>query len=48
METAFKIIFGIAIFVFCLVIVALFLLIIKISFFWLEDITIMGINMTRA
>ncbi len=48
MKTAFKIVFGIAILVFCLVVIAMFLLMVKISFFWWEDITIMGINMTNT
>ncbi len=48
MESAFKIVFAIAIIVFCLVIIALFLLAIKLSLIWFDDISLMGITMSLS
>lgn len=48
MEAAFKIVFALAILVFCLVVIGIFLLLIKISFLAADEIRIMGIIMTPA
>lgn len=46
METAFKIVFGIAVFLFCIIIVAVFLLFIKFLFLFMPEINIMGITLS--
>jgi len=48
MELLFKIVFGLAIILFCLVVIGVFLLIIKILFLAYPEITLMGITMTPA
>jgi hypothetical protein len=48
MEAAFKTVFIIAVLVFCVLIVGVFLLIIKILFLFSPEITLMGITMTPA
>lgn len=46
-EKAFKIVFFIAVIVFCLVIIGLFLLAMKILLLFIPEITLMGINFSR-
>jgi len=48
MENAFKFVFGLTVIVFCLVIIGIFLLALKISLIWLSSITLFGIHMTAA
>jgi NADH:ubiquinone oxidoreductase subunit K len=45
MESLFKIVFFISILIFCIVIIGIFLLIIKILFLFSTEINIMGIKM---
>ena len=48
MEAAFKVVFFIAVLIFCVLIVGVFLLIIKIIFLFAPEVTLMGILMTPA
>ena len=48
MEAAFKTVFVLAILVFCVLVVGVFLLIIKILFLVTPEVTLMGILMTPA
>ena len=48
METAFKIFFAFAVLVFCLIVIGVFLLIIKILFLFTPEINLMGILLTPA
>jgi len=48
MERLFKIVFALAVLLFCLVIIGIFLLIIKILLLFTPEINIMGISFTRA
>ena len=48
MEALFKLVFAIAVLIFCLVVVGIFLLIIKILFIFYPDINFMGIIFTPA
>lgn len=45
MEITFKIVFGLAVILFCLLVVGIFLLIVKIIFLFTPEIVIMGIKM---
>ncbi len=48
MEKTFKFIFFLAIIIFCIVIIALFLLAIKIALLFFDNIIIMGIEMAKV
>lgn len=48
MEAAFKILFGIAILIFCLIVIGIFLLIIKLLLLAYPEVTIMGIRMSQG
>lgn len=48
MEKTFKIAFAFAVLVFCLLVIGIFLLIIKIAFLFTPQIQLMGILMTPA
>ncbi len=48
MEMAFKIVFGVAIIMFCALIVGIFLLVIKILFLFDPEVTILGVKMIPA
>ena len=48
MESAFKIIFGIAVFIFCIIVIAVFLLIVKFIFMFTPEISIMGVTLSPA
>lgn len=46
MEKTFKIVFGIAIIIFCIIVVAVFLLFIKFLFMFTPEISIMGVTLS--
>ena len=48
MEAAFKIVFVVAVILFCILIVGIFLLIVKILFLFTPEIVILGIKMMPA
>ncbi len=45
-EKSFKFIFGLAVFMFCLVVIGIFLIILKIMLLFMPEINIMGLRIT--
>jgi len=48
METSFKVLFSFAVFLFCFVIIGLFLLAIKIILLFTDHVSVMGVLMTGS